>query len=63
MDVAERVYRADWSIGPAGGPIRNEAMVKDGASKVLAFHKDNSRGTASTIRFASRAGIHVDIYT
>ncbi|WP_433434543.1 hypothetical protein [Nonomuraea sp. CA-141351] len=62
LDVAEHVYRADWSIGPAGGPRRNKAMVADGGDKVLAFHKDNSKGTASTIRFAHQAGIHVDIY-
>ncbi|MEU4580002.1 SLOG family protein [Nonomuraea sp. NPDC023979] len=61
MAVDEEMFPAHWREGPAAGPHRNARMVAAGADRVLAFHKDNSRGTASTIRYAREAGIHVDI--
>lgn len=60
--VLEVVYEADWSRGRKAGPERNRRMVEAGADKVLAFSRNRSRGTASTIRFAREAGIPVELH-
>ncbi|GAA3136833.1 hypothetical protein GCM10010466_29560 [Planomonospora alba] len=63
LAVIEQVYEADWSRGKVAGPERNARMVRDGAHLVLAFHQDNSKGTADTIRRAEAAGIPCHVYT
>lgn len=46
---------------PLAGHHRNQFMVDLGADLVLAFHRNNSRGTADCIRRAKKAGIPVRI--
>jgi hypothetical protein len=46
---------------PLAGHRRNQFMVDLGADLVLAFHRDNSRGTDDCIRRAKKAGIPVRI--
>jgi hypothetical protein len=59
--VVETVFEADWSRGRKAGPERNRRMIEAGADKVLAFNRNNSRGTSGTIRLAAKAGIPVDL--
>ena len=55
-------YHADWDRhGKAAGPIRNEEMAQVGES-LVAFHLDNSPGTADMIRRARRHGLKVRVY-
>ncbi len=60
-------YPADWRVyGKAGGPIRNEVMLREGRPDiVLAFHDNiaESKGTADMITRAQRKGIPVRLYT
>lgn len=44
---------------PLAGHRRNQLMVDYSADLVLAFHRNNSRGTADCIRRAKKAGIPV----
>lgn len=58
-----REFPADWSLGPSAGPIRNRKMLnelKEG-DFVIAFHPNikTSKGTADTVREATRRGIKV----
>jgi hypothetical protein len=46
---------------PLAGHRRNQFMVDIGADLVLAFHRNNSRGTADCISRAKKAGIPVRI--
>lgn len=46
---------------PLAGHHRNQLMVDMGADLVLAFHRNNSRGTADCIRRAKQAGIPVRV--
>lgn len=50
-------YPADWSIGKAAGPLRNQKMVNTGANVCIAFPEEGSRGTYDCTRRASNAGI------
>lgn len=49
-------------LGKAGGHARNGVMVAHMPDLVLAFHLDNSRGTADAIRQAKAAGLTVEVY-
>lgn len=60
--VLGMIYKADWEgEEKAAGPNRNRRMVEAGADLVLAFQKDKSRGTESTIQLARKAGIPVNL--
>jgi hypothetical protein len=70
---AERIAEAlGWTVerhpakweehGKRAGFIRNHQMVALGADMVLAFHRDNSRGTQHCINAAHKAGIPVTEY-
>ena len=48
---------------PLAGHHRNQLMVDMGIDLVLAFHRNNSRGTADCIRRAKAAGIPVHTIT
>jgi hypothetical protein len=48
--------------GRGAGTARNQRMVDLGADVCLAFHKDESRGTAHCIRACVAAGIPVSKY-
>jgi hypothetical protein len=53
-------HPADWqTYGKAAGPIRNKQMVDSGIDLVIAFLRNNSRGTKSTIDLAKEKGIRV----
>ncbi len=60
LDIKYREYVADWNkYGIAAGPVRNKKMVDDGADEGFLFFKSDmeSRGTSSTQRLLSKAGI------
>jgi hypothetical protein len=60
---AVQAYPADWEVhGNAAGPIRNRLMLDRNPDRVLAFHKNQSRGTQDTIDEARRRGIPVTVY-
>ena len=53
-------YPADWDkYGKRAAFIRNKEMVDSSPDSVLAYHKNNSSGTAMTIKLAREAGIKV----
>lgn len=52
-------HPADWAIGRAAGPLRNQAMVDLGAHLVLAFPAGAATGTRDCMRRAAVAGIEV----
>jgi len=57
-------YPADWSLGKIAGPLRNKYMVdllNPKTDKVLAFLKDNSKGTTGCINLALDARLPVRI--
>jgi hypothetical protein len=56
-------HHADWdTYGRGAGYRRNVDMLISGIDLVLAFHKDNSRGTAHAIREAKTRLIPVVAY-
>ena len=55
------IYPAEWGLyGRFAGLIRNQTIV-DAADRVVAFWDGKSKGTASTIAMAKRAGKDVEI--
>lgn len=56
-------YPANWDdLGKRAGIVRNGILVAHMPDLVLAFHLDNSPGTADAIRQARAAGLDVHIY-
>lgn len=56
-------YPANWeALGKRAGHVRNSILVANMPDLVLAFHLDNSRGTADAIAQAKAAGLRVEIY-
>jgi hypothetical protein len=56
--IPVETYPADWSMGKAGGPIRNRQMLEEGRPDlVVAF--EGGRGTADMVKQAKRAGVRV----
>lgn len=56
------IYYADWkTYGKSAGFIRNDQIVK-AADKVVAFHFQNSAGTAHAIRLAQKYGKELEVY-
>jgi hypothetical protein len=49
----------DGTFCPSAGHYRNQEMVDLGADVVLAFNRNNSRGTADCVRRAKAAGLKV----
>jgi ABC-type uncharacterized transport system substrate-binding protein len=59
-------YPADWSVGRAGGVIRNQVMLEDSKPDlVLAFHSniEDSKGTKDMVRRAHQAMVPVEVIT
>jgi hypothetical protein len=57
-----RAFVADWNQhGKAAGPIRNQQMVSTGATHLLAFQKNKSKGTQDIINRAIKAGLWVKV--
>lgn len=56
-----KIYHADWSKGPSGGPIRNALMLDDfKPDYVMAFPvSDESNGTAGMIKLSIDKGYKV----
>lgn len=52
-------HPADWTLGKAAGPLRNQAMVDLGADVCIAFLLPGSRGTVDCAARAEAAGIRV----
>lgn len=60
--IRAEIYRADWALGPAAGPIRNQQMLDEGKPElVVAF--SGGRGTADMVRRARVAGVRVLEFT
>lgn len=57
-DVCTTVFNADWSIGRAAGPQRNQRMLDFGRPDVVVAFP-GGRGTADMIRRAKAAGVPV----
>lgn len=68
--IAERHWRgvierhpAQWGVyGRYAGPKRNREMVESKPDVVLAFSRNQSRGTEGTIQMAKEAGLRVEVY-
>jgi hypothetical protein len=59
-----KVMSADWErFGKRAGFMRNDAMLNEGPSLVLAFNYERSKGTAHTIRSAYKRGIDTRVFT
>jgi hypothetical protein len=56
--VPGREFRADWSAGPAAGPIRNTKMLREGAPDLVVGFP-GGRGTADMLAKARAAGVPV----
>jgi len=57
-----KVFPAKWmTYGKSAGFKRNIQMLDERPDLVIAFHRNNSRGTAHTIRNAEKMGIPVEI--
>lgn len=60
-------FQADWfAYGKAAGPIRNRKMAEYAAERdgmLVAFWDGKSRGTASMIRIAEKAGLQIKTIT
>lgn len=55
--------KAHWNLhGKSAGPIRNRAMLDLKPDLVLAFCRNNSRGTMDCVNEAKRRGIAVELY-
>lgn len=56
--VEVMAFPADWRLGKAAGPLRNEIMLKDGKpDAVIAF--PGGRGTEHMVSLAREAGLPV----
>jgi hypothetical protein len=54
--VPSKIFKADWALGPAAGPLRNQQMLDEGKPDfVIAF--PGGRGTADMVRRAKAAGV------
>jgi hypothetical protein len=52
------IHEPDWTLhGKSAGFKRNTTMLETDVQAVLAFHKDNSKGTADTIKKAKERKI------
>ena len=57
-------YPADWErYGKPAGPIRNKEMVDTGPDVVIAFQRDNSKGTDNAVKLARAALIPVFLWS
>jgi hypothetical protein len=58
------IVEADWRIGRAAGPIRNQKMLDLKPDIVLAFHENlsESKGTKDMIKKAEKKGYEVRIF-
>jgi hypothetical protein len=55
-NVEPRTFKADWALGPAAGPLRNQQMLDEGKPDVvLAF--PGGRGTIDMVRRSRAAGV------
>lgn len=62
FDIQE--FKADWRLGKQAGFVRNIQMLEEGKpDRVIAFHKNNSPGTAHTIEQAKIRDIPVEVIT
>lgn len=61
LGLVVREFPANWNMGPSAGPIRNRKMLDESPDFVIAFHPNikTSKGTADTVREATRRGIKV----
>jgi|SRR6478609_3185529 len=62
-DIEIEEHPADWSLGRAAGPIRNQYMVDLGAHVCLAFIRNNSAGASHCRDACYEAGIPVRQFT
>lgn len=57
-------WPADWNRhGKRAGILRNIAMLDSGPDYAIVFHRNDSRGSAHTIRGAQERGIPVAVFT
>jgi YspA, cpYpsA-related SLOG family len=63
LGATVETYPADWRLnGRKAGPIRNVVMLNTKPHLVIAFHKDDSRGTAHVIREARARKIPLIVF-
>lgn len=56
-----QIFPADWKThGPKAGPLRNKQIV-EACEQLVAIWDGNSKGTATTIRMAQRAGKQIRV--
>jgi hypothetical protein len=57
------IHEPDWSVGKSAGYKRNTTMLETGVQAVIAFHKDESKGTADAIKKAKERNIPTRVLT
>lgn len=66
LNVYHETHYAEWNQGgkfvKAAGHQRNQRMVDKGATKALAFIRNNSPGATGCLQMILRAGIPVEIH-
>ena len=56
-------HPAEWDKhGKRAGYLRNRQMIDSGVDLVIAFSRDDSRGTANTIDLARRCGLPLEVH-
>ena len=56
-----KIYKAEWQkYGKFAGPVRNGKMAREG-THLIAFLRQNSRGTANMIEQARQNGLKVRV--
>jgi hypothetical protein len=61
-NIPVKLFPADWDThGKKAGILRNQEMIDAGATHLVAFWDQKSRGTADMIKRATKAGLAVRV--
>lgn len=62
QNIAVKLFPADWDThGKKAGILRNQEMIDAGATHLVAYWDQKSKGTADMIKRATKAGLAVRV--